>query len=104
MRDLPTSLVERALPFVTVYSGRPQINILDAAPEVIAALPGMTQDRLNAFLLQREASPENAKTLLPARRRSNMQRLEGSKAFRVKVRIAFDDGHKENAEVVIAAV
>ena len=45
VRDLPISLVERALPFVTVYSGRPQINILDAAPEVIAALPGMTQDR-----------------------------------------------------------
>ena len=45
VRDLPISLVERALPFVTVYNGRPQINILDAAPEVIAALPGMTRDR-----------------------------------------------------------
>ena len=38
---IPELMVERALPFLTVYSGRPQINILDAAPQVIAALPGM---------------------------------------------------------------
>ena len=42
-------LLERALPFVTVYSGRPQINMLDAAPEVLASLPGMTQERFNAI-------------------------------------------------------
>jgi general secretion pathway protein K len=50
VRDLPMSVVERVLPFVTVYSGRPQINVFDAAPEVIAALPGMTQERLDAVL------------------------------------------------------
>jgi general secretion pathway protein K len=99
VRDLPPSLVERALPFVTVYSGRPQVNVLDAAPEVIAALPGMTQDRLNEFLLQRQASPD-AKLLLPADAQQYAT-LEGSKAFRVKVRIAFDDGHRDSAEVVI---
>ena len=39
---LPPALVERALPFVTVYSGLPTVNVLVAAPEVVAALPGMS--------------------------------------------------------------
>jgi general secretion pathway protein K len=98
--DLPISLVERALPFVTVYSGRPQINILDAAPEVIAALPGMTQDRLSTFLVQRQASPENAKILLP-QDAQQFATTEGSKAIRTTVRISFNDGRTANAEVVM---
>ena len=39
---LPSFLVERALPFVTVFSGRAETNVLVAAPEVVAAAPGMT--------------------------------------------------------------
>jgi general secretion pathway protein K len=100
VRDLPTSLIERALPFLTVYSGRPQVNVLDAAPEVIASLPGMTQERLSAFLLQRKASPENAKQLLPPEAQQYAT-LEGSQTFRVNVRIGFDNSHTENAEVII---
>ena len=94
--------MERALPFVTVYSGRPQVSILDAAPEVIAALPGMTGDRLNAFLAQRRASPENAEALLPLLKDvQQYTTTEGSNAVRINVRITFDDGHNEGSEVVI---
>jgi general secretion pathway protein K len=100
VRDLPASLVERALPFVTVYSGLSQINVQDAAPEVIASLPGMTQDRLNAFLVQRQASPQNAKLLLPAGAQQYAT-LEGSKSYRVTIRITFDGGQTDNAEVVL---
>jgi len=100
VRDLPLSLVERALPFVTVYSGRAQVNVLDAPPEVVAALPGMTQDRLNAFLVQRRVSPENAKSMLPAAAQQYAS-FEGSKALRVTVKVTFDNGHTENAEVVV---
>ena len=100
VRDLPLSLVERALPFVTVYSGRPQINIVDAAPAVIAALPGMTVERVNEFLVKRQASPEKAKQLLPPEAQQFVT-LEGSNAYRVTVRINFDNGHAENAEVVL---
>jgi len=99
VRDLPVSLVERALPFVTAYSGNAQINVLDAAPEVIASLPGMTQDDLNVFLARRQASPENAKQLLPGSAQQYAT-LEGGQTFRVKVR-TFDGGHKESAEVVV---
>jgi general secretion pathway protein K len=102
VRDLPAALVERALPFVTVYSGRPQVNVLDAAPEVIAAMPGMNDSRLNTFLAQRQASPENTDALLPLLKDAQQYATtKGSKALRVRVSIAFDDGHRENSEVVI---
>src|SRR5215471_15841389 len=41
---LPPALVERALPHVTVFSRLDRVNARDAAPEVLAAIPGMTTD------------------------------------------------------------
>jgi len=99
---IPDVLVERALPFVTVYSGQPQINIYNAAPQVVAALPGMDAERLNAVLVQREAGPQNAQGLLAmlgaARPLANTQ---GGKALRVTARIAFDSGQRMTTEAVI---
>ena len=59
---IPEVMVERALAVLTVYSGQPQINIFNAAPQVLAALPGMDPARLNAVLVQRAAAPQNAQT------------------------------------------
>ena len=42
---IPEALVERAMPFVTVYSASRR-STLDAAPQVLAALPGMDPGRL----------------------------------------------------------
>jgi general secretion pathway protein K len=99
---LPPILVERAMPFVTVFSGRGEVNVLDAAPEVVAAIPGMTPDRLYAVLSQRGTGPQNAQFI---------QRLlgqgqpgvttEASKAIRVAVRIDFDKNRRTRAETVI---
>jgi general secretion pathway protein K len=99
---LPPGLVERAIPFLTVYSGRPEINVFDAPPTVIAALPGMTPARLNNFLTQREtASPEpESLTRLLGSDQPNTT-AEGSSAFRLKIHIAFDNGSQTEAEVVI---
>ncbi|MGG7377505.1 hypothetical protein ACQ7B2_01475, partial [Escherichia coli] len=36
---LPAALVERALPFVTVFNGSPDVDPAIAAPEVIQAMP-----------------------------------------------------------------
>jgi general secretion pathway protein K len=100
--NLPTRLIEGALPFVTVYSGRSTINVLDAAPEVIAALPGMTRDRLNTVLAQRQAAPGNGQALLsllgPAQ---EFATIEGGNASRVTIRVAFDNGRQIASEVVI---
>ena len=99
---LPPILVERALPHVTVFSGRPEINILDAQPEVLAALPGMTPDRLYGILAQRGAGPANAELVLgllgPAKAAAT---VEGSKAIRVAARIRFGNGRQVGSEAVI---
>jgi general secretion pathway protein K len=103
VRDLPEALVERALPYVTVFNGRPQVNILDAAPEVIAALPGITTERVNAVLAQRQASPDDGKAALAllgeARQYAS---TEVGKTVRVNVQIAFDNGQKAGSEAVIS--
>jgi general secretion pathway protein K len=100
--DLPPALVERALPFVTVFSGMPGINVMDAAPEVIAALPGMTPDRLNSVLNQRGALAADAKSVLPLLGPAQGAATEpGSNATRVTVQVALDRGRWINAAAVI---
>jgi len=102
VRGLPTTLAERALPFVTVHSGSPQVNVIVAAPRVVAALPGMTPDRLNAFLAQRELAPGLGQALLLQLGTSRgYATSEGSKASRVEVSTIFDNGRRFNAEIVI---
>src|SRR5271169_2173811 len=85
---LPPILVERALPHVTVFSGHAEINVLDARPEVLAALPGMTPDLLYGVLAQRGAGAANPDFVLgllgPAKSGAT---VEGSKATRVTARI-----------------
>jgi general secretion pathway protein K len=98
---LPPALVERALPFVTVFSGRAEVDVVDAAPEVIAALPGMTPDRLNGILGQRGPGAANAQIVQGLIGSAQDASTQGGKAMRVTVRIAFDNGRRVSAETVI---
>lgn len=98
---LPPALVERSLPYVTVFSGRQDVNILEAAPQVIAALPGMTPERIGGVLAQRGAlSPgESAAAVLgPVQ---NAATTDTSKAVRVTVLIALGNGRRIVSEAVI---
>jgi general secretion pathway protein K len=102
---LPPVLVERVQPFVTVYSGQAQVNVLEAAPEVLAALPGVTPDLLPRILAARRGGSQNAQALLamlgPAQASAT---VEGGKTIRVSVRIAFDNGRWMSSEVVILMI
>jgi general secretion pathway protein K len=100
---IPRQLVERALPFVTVFSRSPGVDVLTAAPEVIAALPGMTTSGLSDFLntragLSRDEAAVGA-ALGPAKAAATAQQ---SKSFRVFTVIAFANGRRTAAEAVIA--
>jgi general secretion pathway protein K len=100
--DLPPDLVDRALPLVTVYSGLGKVDVLEAAPEVIAALPDITRERLNSILAQRQAAPGDGQALLPLLGRAQAYAgTQASRTARVTVHIAFDDGLQTSAEVVI---
>jgi general secretion pathway protein K len=98
---LPTAVAERALPFLTVYSGRPQVNIFEAAPEVLAALPGMSKERLDVILAKRQVLTDGqalSQLLGPAQ---NYVTTEGSSTSRVTIQVAYDNGHKASSEVII---
>jgi general secretion pathway protein K len=101
--SLPPAMVERAMPYVTVYSGREAINVLDAAPEVLAALPGMTPQRLNAFLGERSTLTRSDESLDLAQLGPGQTyaTTEGSKATRVTALIALDNGRRFSNEAVI---
>jgi general secretion pathway protein K len=100
--NLPAPLVERALPFVTVYSGMREVNVLDAPPEVIAALPGMSSGRLNAFLDQRASLPADPQFIAGALGDHQVgASVKGSAAYRVRTRIGFDNGWRKVSEAVI---
>lgn len=92
---LPPVLVERALPHVTVFSGRAEINAGDAAPEVVAALPGMSPARLGVLFAQGAERALDGQAALPG------TTTEGGDAVRVTVRVAFDNGRRLAFEVVI---
>ena len=51
--DLPAQLVRQITPYVTVYSADPNVNALTAAPQIIAAVPGVSRVRFDAFLAAR---------------------------------------------------
>ena len=96
----PPLVVEKMLPFVTVFSNLASINILDAAPQVVAALPGMTPERLQAVLSQR-GDPALDPSSLIAMAGGEGVTLAGSRAYRVTVGTELGNGRQSTAEAVI---
>jgi general secretion pathway protein K len=98
-------LMERIAPFVTVYSGQPGVNVLAALPQVVAALPGMTPDRLYAILAQRQAPipdvPAITALLGPAQAYAT---TDSSRSVRINVRVQFDSGNQMSSDLVILLI
>jgi general secretion pathway protein K len=99
---LSPALVERALPFVTVFSGASGVDVLTAPPEVIAALPGMTPLILKQFLNDRGTLPNDAAAIAAelGAAKSNAT-AQKSQAYRMLIRIGFPNGRESVSEVVI---
>ena len=95
------AVVERVLPFVTVFSGRAEVEVSSADPTVLSALPQMTPQILGAVLNARVSNPGDGRTLLellgPAKSHAT---AEASKAFRTSIEVDFDNGRRVHAEVV----
>ena len=89
---IPDSLKRQAFNLVTVYSGQPNVDIAEAVPAVIAALPGITPDRLDALLRQRARTGDT----LPGIRDTRTGRTR-----RIAIDIGFDNGRKSGGEVVV---
>ena len=98
------AMVERALPYLTVFSRSADVDVLIAPPEVVAALPGMTPEALNDFLKQRSSLPRDknaiAAALGPAAKAAGT--LPQAKSFRILTALRFGNGRRTSSEVVIA--
>ena len=99
VKGIPPLVVERMLPFVTVFSNLATINIADAAPQVLAALPGMTPENLQSVLAQRGDPTLDPQSLLGMV--GEGATLAASKAYRVTIAVEFGSGRRTAAEVVI---
>jgi general secretion pathway protein K len=99
---LPPALVERALPFVTVFNGSPDVDPAIAAPEVIEAMPDKPADKRNPFG-DSAASLNGAR---PGAQPSDAAKKDASTAkspcYRVETTIRFRNGLRNTSEVVIA--
>ena len=100
VRGIPSAVIERMLPFVTVFSNVPSVNVLDAAPQVLAALPGMTPENLQSILSQRGDPSLDPHALIDMAGGEGAT-LAGSRAYRITVEAEMPDGRRNSAEVVI---
>ena len=95
------AVVERVLPFVTVFSGRSGVDVSTADPTVLSALPGMTPQILGAVLNARVTDPGDGRTLLALLGPANAHATtDASKTFRASIAVEFDNGRRVHAEVV----
>jgi len=99
VQGIPPSLLERMLPYLTVFSNLASVNIAEAAPQVLAALPGMTPERLQA-LLQERSDPRTDPSAL-VQRGGDAASTAVSKAYRLAITADLDGGRRAVAEVVI---
>jgi general secretion pathway protein K len=97
---LPAAVVDAALPFVTVFNGRAEIDANEAAPEVITALPHMNPDTVAKIINQRDPQNPQAVLSLLGEARASVA-LGGRKAIRAAVHITLGTVRKVNADVVL---
>ncbi|MGJ4884468.1 MULTISPECIES: type II secretion system protein GspK [unclassified Bradyrhizobium] len=99
---IPASLVDRVLPLVTVFNGSPGIDPTIAAPEVVAALPGMTPLILKDFLNARASLSQDADTLAQTLGPVAKEAAKGkSKAYRLRIVVSPAGGLRHAATAVI---
>ena len=100
MLGLPAALVDGALAFVTVFNGRAEIDVNEAAPQVVAALPRMNPNLVEDILRRRDPqNPQAVMNLLGAARASVA--VGGRKATRVTVHVIPATGRQVNADAVL---
>jgi general secretion pathway protein K len=100
VRGIPPLVIEKMLPFVTVFSNAASINVADAAPQVLAALPGMSPEKLQEMLAQRGDPNADPRSLLSIAGGEGAT-VAGSKAYRISLAVEFGSVRRNAAEVVI---
>lgn len=101
--ELPPALVERALPFVTIFNGSPYVDVTIASPEVVAAQAAMSSSGLKQFASGISPSSTDMANDEPATPNPDPGASSAkSTSFRVLTTIKLSDGRQTTSEVVIA--
>ena len=100
VRGIPPEVIERMLPFVTVFSNVAEVNVVDAAPQVLAALPNMTPETLQSVLSQRSDPTVDRRALIGMAGGEGLT-LASSRAYRVTIDAALSNGQRRGSDVVI---
>jgi general secretion pathway protein K len=98
---LPPSIIDRMLPLVTVYSGTPQVDVDNADPDVLAALPNITPEIVKDVLKARAGGvvgQDLMKRLGPA---GEAATIEPNDAVRASILIETQSRRRVHAEVVL---
>lgn len=98
---IPRSLIEHILPYVTVYSGQAQVDVRDAAPQVVAALRGISPGALQSTPAARSPSSFGGGVSPDATGQGAAATPPINKVFRVGVLVEFNNGRRSAAEAVI---
>jgi general secretion pathway protein K len=97
---LPPALVDAALPFLTIFNGRAEIDPNEAPPQVIAAVPKMNPGLISDILSLRDPRKPQAVLGLLGEARASVA-IGARKAARVLLNIALDTGRRVDADVII---
>jgi general secretion pathway protein K len=94
-------LVAAAAPYITVFGGE-KLNALSAPPAVLAALPGMDNDRVAGFVdARRNISGDGLQLLTMLGEAQPYVIADGKKVASVVVRARVADGYSAAAQAVI---
>lgn len=99
---LPPALVERALPFVTVFNGSPDVDAAIAAPEVLAALSSNSNGQGTSFGAGPGSSIDPAASAAGAAIPASNVATAKSLCYRIEATISFNRGRRTSSEIVIA--
>jgi general secretion pathway protein K len=99
---LPPALLDRALPFVTVFNGSPDVDAAIAAPEVIAALPRKASDKPGDALGAQSTLPSDPLATTNTSTAQSDPTTAKSTCYRIVATIRFSSGRRTASEVVIA--
>jgi general secretion pathway protein K len=101
LADLPPAVVDRVLPYFTVYSGGPEVNVFAAPSQVLAALPGLTPERLQVLLSMRGGSVPQDVMAAQLGTAQSFLTLNPSRSNRVTVDVALRSGRRIRTQAVI---
>jgi general secretion pathway protein K len=99
---VPPQAIDLIMPEVTTFSQLAQVNVFEAAPATITALPGVNPDALAEVLKGRDAPTDDRQQLLSKLGdASKLATTRNSHATRVFVEAALASGRRAHAEMVL---